>query len=264
MPGGELPWDALFQNLKGKPPRHSGLSAYGGCVYAQASLAAARAFEEEERQREGASGDVKPWPGIHSMHGIFTTPGLGDRPFVFDVSSLTSTRTFFGRRVGACQPKQSSSDPDGPFPDVDAKLPLKDICFSCMTTSKRSTGGVDDVQLSESAQKIYADILSQRAPHQWEPAPRVDVPDRRQPMLYRALKPLPKDDVYGHIACHAFAADRNGLIMLGNQMGYGVNMGNAATLGYSFYIHSNLEVAVMDGEGWWLQEINWPRYLCVT
>lgn len=64
-PGGELPWDALFQNLKGKPPRHSGLGAYGGCVYAQASLAAARAIEEEERQREEASGDVKPRPGIH-------------------------------------------------------------------------------------------------------------------------------------------------------------------------------------------------------
>ncbi|KAG5925185.1 hypothetical protein E4U61_002299 [Claviceps capensis] len=292
-PGGELPWDALFQNLKGKPPRHSGLGVYGGCVYAQASLAAARAIEEEERQREEASGDVKPRPGIHSIHGIFTTPGLSDRPFVFDVSSLTSTRTFFGRRVDARQPEQSSSDPDGPFPDMDARLPLKDICFSCITTFKRPTDGVDDVQSSESAQKRYADILSQRAPHQWEPAPQVDVdmitalfpeaghgafpmldmfkvdmsaynqdkevPDRRQLMLYRPLKPIPKDDINGHIACHAFEADRNGLIMLGNQMGYGVNMGMAATLSYSFYVHCNPEVAVMDGEGWWLQEINWPR-----
>ncbi|KAG5980757.1 hypothetical protein E4U55_003682 [Claviceps digitariae] len=59
-----------------------------------------------------------------------------------------------------------------------------------------------------------------------------------------------------HIACHAFEADRNGHTMLANQMSYGMNMGMAATLSYSFYVHTNLEDAVMEGGGWWLQEIN--------
>jgi acyl-CoA thioesterase len=145
-----------------------------------------------------------------------------------------------------------------------------------------------------SAQKRYADILSQRAPDEWNPAPQTDidaitflfkdykghgafpmldmykvdmseynedkeVPDRRQLILYRPTKPIPKDDVNGHIACHAFEADRNGLIMLANEMGYGFRMGMAASLSYSFYVHTNAEEAVMDNEGWWIQEINWPR-----
>ncbi|KAG5997563.1 hypothetical protein E4U43_002613 [Claviceps pusilla] len=293
MPGNELPWDVFFQNIKGQRPRHFGLGVYGGCVYAQASLAAARAIEEEERQREEATGDVRPRPGIHSIQGIFTIPGLGDRPFVFDVSSITSARTFFGRRVDVRQPRQPSSDPEGPFPESDAGLPLKDICYSCITTFKRPAESVNDVQSPESAQKRYADILSQRAPDQWDPAPQSDVdlitalfpgaghgafpildmykvdmsaynedkevPDRRQLMLYRPMKPIPKNDINGHIACHAFEADRNGLTMLANHMGYGTNMGMAATLSYSFYVHTNPEDAVMEGEGWWLQEINWPR-----
>ncbi|KAG6036343.1 hypothetical protein E4U41_005750 [Claviceps citrina] len=292
-PGNELPWDVLFQNIKGPRPRHSGLGVFGGCVYAQASLAAARAVEEEERQREEATGEAKPRPGIHSIQGIFTIPGLGDRPFVFDVSSIASTRTFFGRRVDVRQPKQSSSVPGGPFPDSDAGLPLNDICYSCITTLKRPADGADDVQSPEPAQKRYADILSQRAPDQWEPAPQSDVdiitalfpkaghgafpmldihkvdmsahndgkevPDRRQLMLYRPTEPMPEDDVNGHIVCHAFEADRNGLVMLANQMGYGMNMGMAATLSYSFYVHTNPGDAVMDGHGWWIQEITWPR-----
>ncbi|GAB0132391.1 hypothetical protein EsDP_00000829 [Epichloe bromicola] len=293
LEGKELPWDVLFQNIKGPRPRHTGLGVFGGCVYAQASLAAARAVEEEERQQKEATGEAKPRPGIHSIQGIFTKPGLGDRPFVFDVCGIMSARTFSGCRVDVRQPKQPSSNPAGPFPDSDAGLPLNDICFSCITTFKRPADGADDVQSPESAQKRYADILSQRAPDQWEPAPLSDidiitslfpgaghgafpmldmykvdmseynenkeVPDRRQLILYRPIKPVPKDDVNGHIACHAFEADRNGLTMLANQLGYGFNMGMAASLSYSFFVHTNPQDAVMDGEGWWIQEINWPR-----
>ncbi|KAK9441122.1 acyl-CoA thioesterase [Metarhizium brunneum] len=294
MAGNELPWDELFRNLKGPRPRHSGLGVFGGCVYAQAPLAAARAIEEEERRQTAATGLVKPVPGIHSIQGIFTVPGLGDRPFVFDVTNIISGRSFFGRQVNVRQPKQPSSNPAGPFPDSDAELPLGDICFSCITTFKRPAEGVDDVQSPISAQKRYANILSQRAPDEWEPAPQSDidiitslfkdfkghggfplldmhkvdmseynsdkeVPDRIQLMLYRPMKPIPKDDVNGHIVCHAFEADRNGLIMLGNHMGYGFNMDKAASLSYSFYVHTNPDEAVMDGDGWWIQEINWPR-----
>ncbi|GAO17079.1 hypothetical protein UVI_02003510 [Ustilaginoidea virens] len=293
MPGKELPWDALFQNIKGQRPRHSGLGVFGGCVYAQAALAASRAVEEEDNQQAVATGVVKPRPGIHSIQGVFAIPGFGDRPFVFDVSNLVSARTFFGRQVNVRQPKQPSSNPAGPFPRSDAELPLNDVCFSCITTLKRPTQGPDDVQSSDSAQERYADILSQRAPDEWEAAPQSDIdaitalfpgaghgafpmldmykvdmstynqdkeiPDRRQLMLYRPLKPIPQDDVNGHIACHAFEADRNGLIMLGNLLGYGFNMGMAASLSYSFYVHTNADEAVMDGEGWWIQEINWPR-----
>jgi acyl-CoA thioesterase len=85
------------------------------------------------------------------------------------------------------------------------------------------------------------------------------VPERRQLILYRLHKPLPPTDPNAHILCHAFEADRNGLLMLGNHLGYGYKMGAVASLSYSFYVHVNAEEAVMDGEGWWIQELVFPR-----
>ncbi|KAG5925635.1 hypothetical protein E4U42_004109 [Claviceps africana] len=290
VPGNELPWDVLFQNTKEQQLGHKRWAASGGCVYAQASLAAARAIEEEERQRKEATGDALPRTGIH---GVFMAPGLSDRPFLFDVSSVGDARTFFGRRIDVRQPAQPSSDREGPFPESDAELPLKEICYSCIKTFKRPTENIDDVQSPESAQKRYADLLSQRAPDQWEHAPQFDVdinnalfpgaghgafpvldiykvdmsrwnegkevPDRRQLLLYRPISPIPRNDINGHIACHAFETDRNSLTMIANHMGYGMNMGVAATLSCCFFVHTNPEDAVMEGDGWWIQEINWPR-----
>lgn len=149
------------------------------------------------------------------------------------------------------------------------------------------------MQEPRSAQQRYADILAARAPGEWPVSPLADidlvrdlfpnaghgafpildmhkvdmtahnagrpVPERRELVWYRLLEPLPRDDVNAHIVCHAFEADRNGLIMLGNHLGYGYNMGKAASLSYSFYVHVNPDEAVMDPEGWWLQEVSWPR-----
>lgn len=85
------------------------------------------------------------------------------------------------------------------------------------------------------------------------------LPERRELILYRLHKPLPPTDTSAHILCHAFEADRNGLIMLGNHLGYGYSLGPVASLSYSFYVHVNAEEAVMEGDGWWVQEVYWPR-----
>lgn len=174
----------------------------------------------------------------------------------------------------------------------DASLPAGKICFSCLTTFKRPVPSADDFQ-EASAQQRYASILSLKAPDQWPVSPQADidiitsafpdaghgafpmldmykvdmrefnadkpVPERRQLILYRLMKPHPKEDVNAHIVTHAFEADRNGLIMLGNELGYGYEMGAVASLSYSFYVHVNADEAVMEGDGWWIQEINWPR-----
>lgn len=148
--------------------------------------------------------------------------------------------------------------------------------------------------MKESAQNRFARILNTRRPDQWKPcriveiqqvfdqtAPdvghgtfpildmyKVDmteynkdkaVPERRELILYRPHKPIPKDDPNCHIACHAFEADRNGLTTLGNHVGYGHRWGRAASLSYSFYVHVNAEEAVMGDDGWWIQEASWPR-----
>lgn len=140
---------------------------------------------------------------------------------------------------------------------------------------------------------MYKDILSQRAPDEWEPCPIMDIdlvvrefPDLghgtfpvldmhkvdmrdfnegkplaeiRQLLLYRPHKPIDKDDPNAHVVAHAFASDRNGLIMLGNQVGDRHDRGGAATLSYSFFVHVNAEDAVMDNSGWWVQENRWTR-----
>ncbi|KAM4062668.1 thioesterase-like superfamily protein [Hirsutella rhossiliensis] len=288
-PGAQLPWDAVFRNVDGPRPRFMGAGAFGGHVYAQAPLAAARALEQEGSSNVEAEGKL----GIHTIQGVFTSPGLQDRPFVYEVSPISSGRSFAACQVNARQPKQPSEKPSGPFPASDADLGLNGICFSCITTFKRSRSTPDEVQAPRSAQQRYADILSSRAPAQWAVSPQIDLDvvkqlfpnggagafpilamhkvgmeaynagkpaaERRELICYRLLKPLPKEDVNAHIVCHAFEADRNGLLMIANHLGYGHSLGKAASLTYSFYVHVNPEEAVMDGDGWWLQEIGWPR-----
>lgn len=91
------------------------------------------------------------------------------------------------------------------------------------------------------------------------------VHERRELILYRLLKPLPVEEGEGndgpnaHIAAHAFVADRNGLLMAANHLGLGWSLGRAASLSYSFVVHVNASEAVMEGEGWWVQEVWFPR-----
>ncbi|PTB81738.1 Thioesterase/thiol ester dehydrase-isomerase [Trichoderma longibrachiatum ATCC 18648] len=290
-PGDELPW----KRTNNKPYRKGDIldfppGAFGGHVYAQAPLAAARAVEEDEKEA-GSNGHGKL--GIHSIQGVFTKPGAIDRPFIYQVTNVHSTRSFATKLVQARQPTVPSSVPTGPFTESDADQPLGSVCFACLTTFKRPAPSPADHQMKGSAQERYADILSQRAPDEWEPSPQLDVdavttmfpnaghggfpildmykvdmkaynaskavPERRELILYRLHKPIPEDDANAHIVAHAFEADRNGLIMLTNALGWGFNLGSAASLSYSFYVHVNADEAVMKGDGWWIQEVCYPR-----
>jgi acyl-CoA thioesterase len=146
-----------------------------------------------------------------------------------------------------------------------------------------------------SAQTRFADILNSRPPSKWDPAPLTDIAsivaslptrevgtfpavdmkkvdmtafnegkpmhERRELLLYRLIAPLPASDPDAHIMAHAFEADRNGLLMIGNHAGFGFDFGRAASLSYSFVVHVNPSDAVMKyGEGeWWIQEACFPR-----
>ncbi|KAL6859532.1 thioesterase-like superfamily domain-containing protein [Trichoderma novae-zelandiae] len=290
-PGAELPWKSVDEN----PSQKSNMvgfrpGAFGGHVYAQAPLAAARAVEEDEEEA-GRNGNGKL--GIHSIQGVFTKPGAIDRPFIYQVTNVHSSRSFATKLVQARQPTEPSTVPTGPFPQSDAARPLGSVCFACLTTFKRPAPSPADHQIKGSAQERYADILSRRAPDEWDASPQLDVdavttmfpqaghggfpildmykvdmraynanravPERRELILYRPHKPIPEDDANAHIVAHAFEADRNGLIMLTNSLGWGFNLGSAASLSYSFYVHVNADEAVMRGDGWWIQEVCWPR-----
>ncbi|KAI0409487.1 Thioesterase/thiol ester dehydrase-isomerase [Xylaria palmicola] len=104
--------------------------------------------------------------------------------------------------------------------------------------------------------------------------------ERRELILYRLLAPLPAtaDPAEGvgaegtgcavggpdaHICAHAYGADRNGLLMVGNHAGFSNDLARAASLSYSFVVHVDAEAAVMTySEGddeWWVQEACFPR-----
>lgn len=151
------------------------------------------------------------------------------------------------------------------------------------------------------AQETYGEILTSRPGSAWPTVPSVDIDwitelfpspgpgtfpilemrkvdmtshnasrpprDRKEVLLYRLLRPLGGDPNL-HVVAHAFAADRNGLLMLGKDFGFGWSLGAAATLSWSFYVHVDAEDAVMggegketgwDGEGWWVLEDSFER-----
>ncbi|KAK8062356.1 acyl-CoA thioesterase II [Apiospora hydei] len=94
-----------------------------------------------------------------------------------------------------------------------------------------------------------------------------------------------KEDPDAHILTHAFEADRNGLLMCGNHVGFGSSLARAATLSYSFVVHHDdddeytidhkgihrsthkhdereeeeEEEEDEGGDEWWIQEATFPR-----
>ncbi|KAL2256872.1 hypothetical protein VTK26DRAFT_997 [Humicola hyalothermophila] len=93
------------------------------------------------------------------------------------------------------------------------------------------------------------------------------VHERRELLLYKLRGPAVSAsgtdetwDANAHVAAHAYIADRNGLLMAANHIGFGWSLGRAASLSYSFVMHVNASEAVMrDEDGWWVQEAWFPR-----
>ncbi|KAK3296483.1 thioesterase-like superfamily-domain-containing protein [Chaetomium fimeti] len=276
-------------------------AAFGGHVYAQAAMAAARAWREVEDEK-----GTKPAErlDLHTIHGYFTRAGIPTRPFLYTVTPLTASRTFSTLSVTAHQPSQPSTNPAGDhFPLSDATLPLSPPCFTALCSFKLPEPHSRGVSVQEPPpQQRFAAILAERPPAAWPPAPPVDIAavvelvgehqpgrfpvaamrkvdmsgynagrpvhERRELLLYKLWEPLPgkgkgerDGDASAHVAAHAYVADRNGLLVAGNHVGFGHAFGRAASLSYSFVVHVNGEEAVMrEGEDqWWVQEMGFPR-----
>ncbi|KAH7035644.1 acyl-CoA thioesterase II [Microdochium trichocladiopsis] len=291
--GADLPFDRKDYG-PGRPVPFNGTATYGGHVYAQSGLVAAKCFEESQaRSDEDAP---KKQYGIHTVHGYFAEAGAADRPFIYEVQVLATNAGFHNLIVTVRQPTRPSTDLSrGVFPLEDSRLPLGPVCFTALVSFRPA--GVSQAKLQEEpAQKRFHDILSSRPPPAWDPVPLSDIDsvnaqlptpevgtfpglhmhkvdmreynkgkplhERRELLLYRLLAPLPQSAGSSmHIMCHAFEADRNSLFMLGNHAGFGFDFGRAASLSYSFVVHVNPEDAVMKyGEDeWWIQEVCFPR-----
>ncbi|KAH6652130.1 acyl-CoA thioesterase II [Truncatella angustata] len=270
-----------------------GKAAYGGHVYSQAGLVASRAFSESRASVQ--AGQPLRQFGIHTIHGYFSEAGLVDRAFIYEVTTIAANHSFHNVLVKVRQPKTPSTSRNGDhYPLEDAKESLGPVCFSAVVSFRPATRSQLDIQ-EPSAQTRYANILSLRPSSAWDPAPSVDIAavleafpsreagsfpivdmkkvdmtafnegkplyDRRELLLYRLIAPLPASDPDAHIVAHAYEADRNGLLMIGNHIGFGHNFGRAASLSYSFVVHVNPSDAVMKfGEDeWWIQECSFPR-----
>ncbi|KAI2641224.1 thioesterase-like superfamily-domain-containing protein [Xylaria nigripes] len=290
----------------GRPESTLNRFAFGGHVYSQSGIAASLTA------REIAGRDSKI--GIHTMHGYFSEAGLANRPFIYEVTVLSSHPSFTNILVSARQPT-SPRNSDDYFPQSDADQPLGPVCFSAILSFRPISPSPLGLQ-EPPAQERFADILSSRRPTDWDPAPIADIDgpldaipgsrkavslfpildmrkvdmraynatrpfhERRELILYRLLAPLPDaDDEIGgynaHICAHAYGADRNGLLMVGQHAGSSSEVVRAASLSYSFVVHVSAEDAVMEfseggggggsgsGSGgkeqWWIQEVCFPR-----
>ncbi|KAI1461841.1 Thioesterase/thiol ester dehydrase-isomerase [Annulohypoxylon moriforme] len=266
--------------------------AYGGHVYSQAGMAVSRAFAEIQASQTSSP---RKTLGIHTIHGYFSEAGLVDRPFIYNVTAVATNPSFPNLLVTVRQPVSPSTNAvEDHYPPADAALPLGPICFSALV-SFRPPGISQHIAQEAPVQIRFFDILNSRPPSEWDPAPHVDIAkklddfpmknpgsfpavdmkkvdltsfnedkplcDRRELLLYRLLAPLPADQPDWHILTHAYEADRNGLLMIGNHVGFGYDFARAASLSYSFVVHVNPEDAVMsygDNE-WWVQEACFPR-----
>lgn len=230
-----------------------------------------------------------------TVHGYFSEAGAGDRPFLYDVTTLAANVGFHNLLVTVRQPKLPSTNPAGDFfPPADADLPLGPVCFTALV-SFRPAGVSQASGQEESVHSRFREILNSRPMSSWDPAPlsdiesvltqlptremgsfpavemrKVDMSDfnknkplheRRELLAYRLIAPLPATNQDTHIMCHAMVADRNSLFMLGNNAGFGFNFGRAASLSYSFVVHVNPADTVIEyGEDqWWIEEVSFPR-----
>ncbi|SPO03107.1 uncharacterized protein DNG_05789 [Cephalotrichum gorgonifer] len=290
VPGGDLPWGDLPGDLP--LPLHT--ATYGAHVYAMAGAAVLRsAAAARESAGVSGNGEGSSVLGLHTIQGCFTSRGLGDRPFLFTVTRISSGRSLATYSLTVRQPTTPSTAPSVRFPRSDASRPLGPVCFTALVTLKAPEPSPVRVQ-APSPQTLHSSILSSRPPSSWPLCPQVDIdivnaifPDqgqgrfpildmrkvdmteynsarpptgRKEILLYRLLEPTGggagEEDGKGeeelgneHILAHAFAADRNGLLMLCRDFDFGWSPGAVATVSWSFYVHVNASEAVMRRSG---------------
>ncbi|KAH8664187.1 thioesterase-like superfamily-domain-containing protein [Xylariales sp. PMI_506] len=295
VPGEDLPFPQGGYGRGDPPPLKSNI-AFGGHVYSQAGLAASRALATMMREQGSTNVEnSKKQFAIHTIHGYFTEVGRVDRAFIYEVTSIAENQSFPNLLVSARQPTEPSRSRGGDFfPLEDAEIPLGPVCFSAVVSFRPEVRRQVDLQ-EPSPHIRFSEILSSRPPAAWDPAPLVDIDsivsavpekpvgwfpivdmkkvdltvvnqgkpyhERKELIMYRLIAPLPESEPDLHILTHAFEADRNGLLMVGNHAGFGFDFGRALTLSNSFVVHVNPQDAVMKygDDEWWIQEVCFPR-----
>ncbi|KAL3462359.1 thioesterase-like superfamily-domain-containing protein [Aspergillus heterothallicus] len=253
--------------------------SYGGHAFAQALWAASIGIADSGLR-------------AHEANGYWTQPGYADRPFIYEVKTLSMTRSFALRQVTARQPTHPSTA--CPFAPSDARNELGPAAFVLTSSFKRPEeggggGGVGSPSygLDFDAAK-FGDLVRGvdpathprdvflRAPGgngmiRLADFPSIDVrtPDLRawnaprpgsgyrRLHVYRASEPL-RLDANLVAALHAYVSDRAGLDVLRNAFGADV-IGVSGSLNHKIVFHVSPEEMRVDEQGWFVQEMSSSR-----
>jgi acyl-CoA thioesterase II len=203
---------------------------FGGQVLAQALVAARRTVEEERH--------------AHSMHGYFILPGDLEAPIVYFVDRLRDGRSFTTRRVTAIQHGRAifnlSASFQVPETGIEHQIEVPDV-----PPPEQLSGELDLIR--EAADHIpepLRDIYLQDRPIDFRPVEPLDPfrpqkgPPRRH-MWFRAVGPMPGDDLLQHQAVLAYASDYTLLAtaLLPHGLSFRQPGFQAATLDHALWFH---------------------------
>lgn len=230
-----------------------------------------------------------------NVHGLFTLPGLVDRPYIYSITHLSEGRSYCTRSVTVRQPSTPSSIPSsGIFDTKDGEKELGKICFTCICSFKRDEVGATSHQVAMNLEETYGAVIKGRDPSSHPPPPQIDTPwhrdftakqnytysfpgldmwrvdmsdfnkaklpaDYRQLTYYRPIGTLPERDYNLHACAHLYASDRNSCFIISNAVGIGDQVSAMASLSHSVVFHVSSKDLSFKEDEWWCQEAWTPR-----
>jgi acyl-CoA thioesterase len=247
--------------------------SYGGHAFAQAVWAASQGISTSN-----------PDLHAHEANGYWTQAGFANRPFIYEATTLSLTRSFALCQVTARQPTTPSEE--CPFPESDADKELGPVAFVLTCSFKRREQGVG-YGLKFDAEK-YGDILRNdlerhprhvylRGPNgagliRLADFPSIDVrtPDlrgfnagkkgtsHRRLHVYRASSG--RLDLHPNMlaALHAYVSDRAGLDVLRHAFGVD-EFGVSGSLNHKIVFHVSPEEMGINDKAWFVQEMSSSR-----
>ncbi|KAJ0415655.1 thioesterase-like superfamily-domain-containing protein [Aspergillus carlsbadensis] len=249
--------------------------SYGGHAFAQAIWAASQGLST-----------TNPSLHVHEANGYWTQAGSANRPFIYEATTLSLTRSFALRQVTARQPTAPSDE--CPFPVSDADKEMGPVAFVLTCSFKRRESGASRYGLEFDAGK-YGDVLRSsgfeaqsrsvylRGPNgqgmiRLADFPSIDVrtPDvrafnagrkgteHRRLHVYRASSG--KIDLHPNLfaALHAYVSDRAGLDVLRHAFGVD-EFGVSGSLNHKIVFHVSPEELSLDDKTWFVQEMSSSR-----
>ncbi|KAL2851915.1 thioesterase-like superfamily-domain-containing protein [Aspergillus pseudoustus] len=247
--------------------------SYGGHAFAQAIWAASQGISTSN-----------PDLHVHEANGYWTQAGFANRPFIYEATTLSLTRSFALRQVTARQPTIPSEE--CPFPESDAEKNMGPVAFVLTCSFKRRElgsgyglkfdveeyGGVLRKELDAHPRHVYLRGPNGQGLIRLADFPSIDVrtPDlreynggkrgtsHRRLHVYRASSGRLGLHPNLLAALHAYVSDRAGLDVLRHAFGVD-EFGVSGSLNHKIVFHVSPEEMALDDKTWFVQEMSSSR-----